>query len=70
MNSLWWYSARHETARSTGESVGNPGAWVPVDIPAVTVIRVVDGLVIEHHDHADCDEMLRRVADFTGPGSA
>ena len=47
-----------------GEAVGIPGEWVPVAIPAVTVIRVAGGLVSEHLDYVNYDELLRQIAAF------
>lgn len=50
-----------------GEAVGVPGAWVPVQVPAVTVLRVVDGLISEHIDYVDYEEMLNQISNFPRP---
>jgi predicted ester cyclase len=47
-----------------GEAFGIPGAWIPVAMPAVTILRIVDGRIQEHLDHADYDEFMRQVEEF------
>jgi ketosteroid isomerase-like protein len=47
-----------------GDAFGHPGAWIPIEIPAVTILRIVNGKVQEHLDHADYDEFTRQVEGF------
>ena len=50
-----------------GEAVGVPTDWIPVRVPAMTVLKVVDGLITEHLDHVDYEELLRQVAERRQP---
>jgi hypothetical protein len=47
-----------------GEAFGTPGAWIPIAMPAVTILRTINGIVLEHLDHADYDEFMRQVEEF------
>jgi ketosteroid isomerase-like protein len=50
-----------------GEAFGASDAWIPVAVPAVTILRIVDGRIQEHLDHADYDELVRQVEAFGDP---
>jgi ketosteroid isomerase-like protein len=41
-----------------GEMLGTPGQELSVELPAVTILRIQDGLVIRHTDYVDYDLML------------
>lgn len=47
-----------------GDAFGHPGVWIPIEMPAVTILRIVNGKVQEHLDHADYDEFTRQVEAF------
>ena len=51
--------------RGDGAPLGHPGVSLKLDVPAVTVIRVRDGLVVEHQDFVDYDTLRRQVAQQT-----
>ncbi len=44
-----------------GEMLGVPEQVFSVKIPAVTILRIQNGLVIHHADHADYDLMLEQI---------
>lgn len=44
-----------------GEMLGTPGQELSVELPAVTILRIQDGLVIRHTDHVDYDLMLEQI---------
>ena len=44
-----------------GEVLGVPGQVVSVRMPAVTILRIRNGLVIHHTDHVDYDLMLEQL---------
>ncbi len=54
-----------------GAIADRPGEWIPVRIGGVTIVRVVNGLVVEHLDHVDYSAMLEQVAqvDRANPSS-
>ncbi len=52
------------SAEIRGELVGIAGVWIPVRIPAVTVLRVVGSEISEHTDYVDYDALLQQVAAF------
>ena len=41
-----------------GEMLGTPGQELSVELPAVTILRIQDGLVTRHTDYVDYDLML------------
>jgi ketosteroid isomerase-like protein len=47
-----------------GEAFGFSESWIPVAMPAVTILRIVDGRVQEHLDHADYDELVRQLEEL------
>ena len=47
-----------------GEAFGGPKAWIPVAMPAVTILRIVNGKIQKHLDHGDYDEFMRQVEEF------
>ena len=44
-----------------GEMLEIPGQVFSVNIPAVTILRIRNGLVIHHADHVDYDLMLEQI---------
>ena len=47
-----------------GEAFAGPEARIPVAMPAVTILRIVNGRVQEHLDHGDYDEFMGQVEEF------
>ena len=45
-----------------GEALGMPEQVFSVKMPAVTILRIQNGLVIHHTDHVDYDLMLEQIA--------
>lgn len=46
------------------EAFGGAEAWIPVAMPAVTILRIVNGKIQEHLDHGDYDEFMEQVEGF------
>jgi ketosteroid isomerase-like protein len=46
-----------------GELVGVPEEVFSIKVPAVTILRIQNGLVIHHTDHVDYDLMLEQIAE-------
>jgi ketosteroid isomerase-like protein len=51
--------------RGDGAALGYPGVILKLEVPAVTVIRVRDGLVVEHEDFVDYPTMMKQVKEQT-----
>ena len=49
-----------------GDPIGVPGQWVGVEVSGNTILRVTNGLVSEHVDHVDYEELLRQVEAARG----
>jgi predicted ester cyclase len=47
-----------------GDAFGHPGAWIPIQMAAVTILKIVNGRIQEHLDHADYDEFMMQVEGF------
>ncbi len=48
-----------------GEMLGVPEQVFSTEVPAVTIVRIQNGLVIHHADHVDYDLMLQQIAGQT-----
>jgi len=46
-----------------GEMMGMPDRRFSIKVPAVTILRIQDGLVIHHADHVNYDLMLEQIAE-------
>jgi len=47
-----------------GDAFGHPGAWIPIQMAVVTILKIVNGRIQEHLAHADYDEFMRQVEGF------
>ena len=50
------------SAAFKGEMLGMPDQVFSIEVPAVTILRIQNGLVIHHADHVDYELMLEQMA--------